>query len=196
MVVIRPGLGVVHPAVLLILLAALLFSLSQISSRVVAGIDPILTIVAYTALAASICLRIPLPFVWQWPTSSTELALLISMAILAAVAEITMIKALDVADDVVLAPVHYSIIIWATLYGFVIFDQLPDIWTWVGASIIRRKLKLQQPPTTHASIFVVGYTQSNQQGERNNEYRQSNTHRLDPYYAVFIWPCVCQIFNI
>jgi drug/metabolite transporter (DMT)-like permease len=136
LVVIRPGLGVVHPAVLLILLAALLFALRQILSRVVAGIDPIVTTVAYTALAASICLTIPLPFVWQWPTSSTELILLISMAILAAIAEIMVIKALDVADAVVVAPVHYSIIIWATLYGFVVFDQLPDMWTWVGASII------------------------------------------------------------
>jgi S-adenosylmethionine uptake transporter len=46
------------------------------------------------------------------------------------------IKALDVADAVVLAPAHYSIIIWATFFGFMVFDQLPDMWTWVGASII------------------------------------------------------------
>ena len=136
LVVIRPGLEVFHPAILLILLAALLFALRQILSRVVAGTDPIITTVTYTALAASITLTIPLPFIWQWPTSSIELFLLISMAILAAVAEIMVIKALDIADAVVVAPVHYSIIIWATFYGFIVFDHLPDMWTWVGASII------------------------------------------------------------
>ena len=51
-------------------------------------------------------------------------------------AETLVIKALDVADAVVVAPVHYSIILCAIFYGFIVFDQLPDIWTWVGASII------------------------------------------------------------
>jgi len=46
------------------------------------------------------------------------------------------IKALDVADAVVVAPVHYSLLIWATLYGFLVFGQFPDSWTWIGASII------------------------------------------------------------
>ena len=54
LIIIRPSLGVVHPAVLLILLGALLFALRQILSRVVAGTDPIVTTVAYTALAASL----------------------------------------------------------------------------------------------------------------------------------------------
>ena len=136
LIVTRPGLGVVHPAVLLILVAALLFALRQILSRFVAGTDSIMTTVAYTALTASILLTIPLPFVWQSPTTSIELVLLVSMATMAAVAEVLVIKALDVADAVVVAPVHYSILLWATVYGFYVFDQLPDLWTWVGALII------------------------------------------------------------
>jgi drug/metabolite transporter (DMT)-like permease len=55
------------------------------------------------------------------------------MALIAAVVETLVIKALDVADAVVLASVHYSIILWATFYGFMIFDQIQDMWTWVGA---------------------------------------------------------------
>ena len=136
LIVTRPGMGVVHPAVFLILIAALLFALRQIISRVVAGTDRILTTVAYTALVGSAIMTVPLPFVWRTPETSIELILLVSMALIAAVAEILVIKALDVADAVVVAPVHYSIIIWATFYGFVVFDQLPDMWTWVGASII------------------------------------------------------------
>ncbi len=136
LIVTRPGLGVVHPAVLLILVAALLFALRQILSRVVAGTDRIVTTVAYTALVGSAIMTVPLPFIWKTPETSLELALLAGMAVLAASAEILVIKALDVADAVVVAPVHYSIILWATFYGFMVFDQLPDLWTWVGASII------------------------------------------------------------
>ena len=136
LIVTRPGLGVVHPAVLLILIAALLFALRQILSRFVTGTDRIITTVAYTALLGSAIMTVPLPFVWRTPETSLELVLLVSMALIAAVAEILVTKALDVADAVVVAPVHYSIIIWATFYGFMVFGQLPDMWTWVGASII------------------------------------------------------------
>ena len=31
---------------------------------------------------------------------------------------------------------HYSVMIWATLYGWLIFGQLPDRWTWTGSAIV------------------------------------------------------------
>ena len=43
---------------------------------------------------------------------------------------------MDRDAEIVLAPVHYSLIIWGTLYGWLVFDQLPDRWTWFGAAII------------------------------------------------------------
>ena len=47
-----------------------------------------------------------------------------------------MIVALSVAQAVVVAPVQYTLLIWGTFYGFVVFEQLPDGWTWIGALII------------------------------------------------------------
>ncbi len=44
--------------------------------------------------------------------------------------------ALDAAQAVVVAPVQYSLLLWGTLYGFIVFGQLPDGWTWLGAAII------------------------------------------------------------
>jgi S-adenosylmethionine uptake transporter len=136
LIVIRPGMGVIHPAVMLVLLAALLFALRQVLSRVLSGTDQIATTVAYTALAGSLVLTLPLPFFWQWPATGLEVALLASIAILAALGELLVIKALEVAQAVVIAPVHYSILIWGTMYGYLVFGQLPDLWTWIGALII------------------------------------------------------------
>lgn len=136
MIVIRPGLGVVHPAVLLVLVAATFYSLRQIISRALSGSDRTVTTVAYTALVGSLLLSLPLPFVWQWPVSATQLTLLAGTAILAALAEILVIKALEVAEAAVVAPVHYTLLIWGTMYGYLVFAQLPDLWTWIGASII------------------------------------------------------------
>ncbi len=136
LIVIRPGTGALHPAVLLVLVAATLFALRQIVSRAVAGSDRVATTVAFTALTATAILTLPLPFVWRWPTDGLEWTLLVSMAVLAAVGEILVIKSLELAQAVVVAPLQYTLLLWGTLWGFAVFGHLPDLWTWVGASII------------------------------------------------------------
>lgn len=136
LLVIRPGLGVFHPAMFLVLAAATCFALRQIISRRLSASDRTATTVAYTALTASLLLSLPLPFVWQTPTWGLEMLLLISIALMAAVAETMIIKSLELAEAVVLAPVHYSLLIWGTMYGWLVFGQLPDGWTWTGALII------------------------------------------------------------
>lgn len=136
LIVLRPGMGAIHPAAALVLVAAFLFALRQILSRRLSGSDRTATTVAYTALTASALLTLPLPFVWQTPEWGIELVLLFSMAVLAGIAEVMVIRSLELAQAVVLAPVHYSLLIWGTFYGWLIFDELPDLWTWVGALII------------------------------------------------------------
>jgi S-adenosylmethionine uptake transporter len=136
LIVIRPGMGVIHPAAGLLLIAASAFALRQVLSRVLAGEDKTQTTVAYTAIVSSALLTIPLPFFWQTPASDLEIALLVGMAVAAAFAEVLVIMALDAAQAVVVAPVMYTLLIWGTLYGFFVFNQLPDGWTWIGASII------------------------------------------------------------
>lgn len=135
LIVIRPGLGVVHPAVFLVVLAASLFAVRQILSRALIN-DSVTTTVAYTALVSGAFLTIPLPFVWQTPSWGIDIVLLVALAVLAGIAEICVIKALSMTQAVVLAPVHYTLIIWSTFYGFYIFGDLPDMWTWIGAIII------------------------------------------------------------
>ncbi len=136
LIVIRPGFGVVHPAAFLVIIAATAFALRQILSRVLAGGDNISTTIAYTAIVSWSLLSIPLPFVWQMPATTLEVILLISIAVLAACAETLVIMALGAAQAVVVAPVQYSLLIWGTMYGFLVFGQLPDFWTLIGALII------------------------------------------------------------
>lgn len=136
MIVIRPGLGVLHPAALLLIIAATAFALRQVLSRVLVGGDSVMTTVVYTAIVSWFLLCIPLPFFWQTPATTQEWVLLVALGLLAAVGETLVIMALGVAEAVIVAPVQYVLIIWGTLYGFLIFGHLPDIWTIVGAAII------------------------------------------------------------
>jgi len=135
LIVIRPGMGVIHPAAFFVLIAAAFFALRQIISRALADTDKTATTVVYTAIVGSALLTLPLPFVWITPDRE-QMLILAGIAILAGVAEVCVIKALEVAMAVVVAPIHYSMMIWGTFYGFVVFGQLPDKWTVIGAFII------------------------------------------------------------
>ncbi|WP_198671083.1 DMT family transporter [Oceanibium sediminis] len=136
LIVVRPGLGVIHPAVMLVMLAASMFAVRQIISRMLSGGDRTSTTVAYTALVSSAILILPLPFVWVTPSTGTQISLLAACALAAALGEICVIKAMEVAQAVVVAPVQYSMLIWGTILGYLVFGQLPDGWTLFGASII------------------------------------------------------------
>ena len=136
LVVIRPGFESFHPALLLVLFAATLFAGRQIISRLLSGSDNAYTTVAYTALASSLVLSVPAFYVWVTPQTSQQILLLTIMALLAGLAEFMVIKALQIAHAGLVAPVQYTILIWGTLYGFLIFADLPDIFTFAGAAII------------------------------------------------------------
>ncbi|MBX2838633.1 MAG: DMT family transporter [Gammaproteobacteria bacterium] len=136
LIIIRPGMGVVHQSALLIILAAALFAGRQVIGRLLADTDKTTTTIAYTAIAASLLISLFLPFVWEFPKDTQAWMLFILIGILAAIAEILIIVSLELTEAATVAPMHYTIILWGTLYGFLFFDQLPDLWTLVGTVII------------------------------------------------------------
>ena len=136
LVVLRPGLGAVHPAAGFAVLSALCFALRQLISRKLSGVDPLSTTVAYSSLAASGVLLLALPFVWVTPADGGTWAMLGLIAVTAGVGELLMIKALEIGNAVSVAPMQYSHILWTTLYGWLLFAQLPDRWTLLGTTII------------------------------------------------------------
>jgi len=135
-IIIRPGGDAVHPSVMLVAVAALFYAMRQTIGRLLADTDKTITTIAYTALISTAIISIPLPFVWVTPDTTKVFSIILCMAILAAVAEVLVIKALEVAEAAVVAPIHYSLIIWSSMYSFFIFNQFPDIWTWIGTAII------------------------------------------------------------
>ncbi len=135
MIILRPGMGVVHPAAVLVVVAAFFFACRQVISRAIAARDGTSTTILYTAMTAVFVLSVPLPWVWVTPSGS-EFLLLVGLALLAGLAEVCVIRALELGLAVAVAPVHYTLIIWASLYGWLVFGQFPDAWTWAGTAII------------------------------------------------------------
>jgi S-adenosylmethionine uptake transporter len=136
LVVVRPGSGVFHPAMFLVVVAASLFATRQILSRLLGPVDSTATTITYTSLCSSLLLSVPLIFVWQMPQGGLTLVYLGVVAVAAGLGEVLVIRALELAYAVVLAPLQYSMILWSTALGWLMFSQLPDRWTLLGAAII------------------------------------------------------------
>ena len=136
LIIVRPGLGVFHPAILIVLLAALAFSMRQIVSRSIGKRDPTLTTLAYTALTSFVLLVPPMILVWRTPQNATDLGLMIGVTLFSGLGEFLIIKALEIAHAVVVAPMQYTQILYATGLGFLVFGYFPDLWTWLGIVIV------------------------------------------------------------
>lgn len=135
LVVIRPGMSAFHPAILLVMLSASLFSVRQILSRSVAGIDAPETTMCYTARESAAVASIPAVLYWQTP-QMTQFLLLLFISGSAGLGEVLVIRALEIAQAAVLAPLQYTMIVWSTIFGWLVFGQFPDAPTFAGAALI------------------------------------------------------------
>ncbi len=136
MIVTRPGLGVVHPAAFLVVGAASMFALYQVLTRLISDTEDARTTLSYTVLVGAAILTATLPFVWVWPARPLDALILAGLGLWAAAAEYAVIKAFVVAPGAVVAPLQYTMLVWGTLYGFLLFADLPDAMTLFGAAIL------------------------------------------------------------
>ena len=135
LIILRPGFGVMHPMALVALLCACMWSLYQVFTRIVSRTDPPLTTLFYTALIGAIALTVIGPFYWRTPDVEGW-ALFALVAALGASGHYLLIKALQLAPASLLQPFAYTVLVWATLVGFTVFGDLPDLLTVLGALII------------------------------------------------------------
>jgi drug/metabolite transporter (DMT)-like permease len=135
MIIIRPGAQGFNHSALFFLAAALVNSVYQLSTRRVSSHDSPQCSFFYTALVGGILSTVAVPFSWATP-SAFDWSLLILMGILGGFGHLFLIFAFDRAPAAVVAPFAYSALIWASISGFILFGEVPDTWTIVGALII------------------------------------------------------------
>lgn len=135
LIIIRPGAGVFSPAALLPLGAAVCYAGYAIITRRIGGDEPVWTALIYTALAGTIFASLALPFHWQ-PVAAAHIPGFIGIGLLGAAGQFCLIRAFTLTEAAVVAPFGYVGLIFAAGWGFVIFGEVPDLWTWVGALVI------------------------------------------------------------
>ena len=135
LIVIRPGGGALGPVALLPLAAACGYALYQITTRILSRSDQALTTLAYTALVGTLATSAAVPFVWVTPAPADWLAM-VALGVFGGLGHFALIKALSSAPAAMVTPFGYTSLLWATAFGYVMFGDLPDRWTVIGALII------------------------------------------------------------
>lgn len=135
LVIIRPGVTDVGLGPILIVGSSFIWGLILIVIKSLGRRDATPTIVTYMVLFMSPLALIPALFVWQWPTTEQYLIFLL-MGTMGTVAHLTLTQALRVGEAVVVMPMDFFKLVWAAALGFIIFGELPDVYTWVGGVMI------------------------------------------------------------
>ncbi len=135
LVVLRPGFEGVALGPLLALVASLIWGVALLFIKVLARTESSLTITAYMMILLTPLSLIPAVFFWQWPTVEQYLWLVL-MAALGTSGHLFLNQALKVAETNVVMPVDFVRLIWVSIIGFYIFDEVPDLFTWIGGAII------------------------------------------------------------
>ena len=136
LVVTRPGIGVMHFAMLLSLLSAFTYSLYLISTRFLAGADSSDTTLFYSNLVGAAAMSLVVPLVWTTPTSATIVVLIVVMGSLGSIGHYLLILAHRLAPASVLSPFNYTQLVWVIALGFLVFGDVPNGWTLAGAAIV------------------------------------------------------------
>jgi drug/metabolite transporter (DMT)-like permease len=135
LIVLRPGLSVLHPAALVALLCVFLYSLYQILTKMVGPADAAETSLLWQLVAGAVLASLAVPFVWQ-PVALEHWPMLVVVAVLGGLGHYLMIRAFQLAPAVVIQPFSYVLLVWAVVIGYLGFGDVPDIWTLVGALVI------------------------------------------------------------
>jgi len=142
LIITRPGLGVIHPASLLIIFANLFFGIYQIVSKYLDGVSNEAATLFFTTIFG---LLISTIFLLVLPNNFANLfnfdlvnvlIFLFLFGLLTSLGEYCLLTAYKNATASFLTPLFYTMLIWSTLYGFIIFNELPDFFSVLGALIL------------------------------------------------------------
>ena len=117
------------------LAGAALFAVYQIVTKVIARRDGMTTIMLYTGWVGLALTSLVGPFTWTAPDLRGWILLPVA-GLLGVVGHMLLIKALESAPASVLQPFNYTLLVWATVVGFLVFGDLPDGATVIGAAIV------------------------------------------------------------
>lgn len=135
LVIVRPGYIAIGLGEVLLIVAAMSWSVALLLIKTMSRTDSSWTITAYMNILLT---PLTLPFaiyVWVWP-SLTQLLWMAAIATIGMLAQTSLNQALRHGEVAVVMPFEFLRLVWASLIGVYIFAEPTDLWTWTGGSVI------------------------------------------------------------
>lgn len=136
LIITRPGVGVFGVGHVFLLCAMLSNSLYVIMTRRLAATETSESLILLSAAAPAILLLPTVPFTVTLPADPLHWLILLSLGLYGALGHWFLVRAYRIATASSLAPYPYLQMVWMIGFGWLVFDQLPDRWTLLGAAII------------------------------------------------------------
>jgi drug/metabolite transporter (DMT)-like permease len=136
LIVVRPGAGQLTTAMLLLLCASACYALYQIATRRSSQHDSAETGIIYAALVGTVAMTAVVPFSFEMPHRLFDAVLLASLGVFGGVGHYFVIRAFRLGPAALISPFGYLELVGTTTLGYLVFDNFPDTWTWIGAGLI------------------------------------------------------------
>jgi drug/metabolite transporter (DMT)-like permease len=135
LIVLRPGTSAFHPAAFFPVVSAFAWACCLIMTRKMSGQEHVMVTMTFSSIVGFAVLCALVPFVWVTPTWHDILFGTI-IGVTSTAGQWIVVLAFRYADASVLAPFSYVQLLWVTLLGFLIFGEVPGVWTIAGAAVI------------------------------------------------------------
>ena len=136
LLIIRPGSAAFHPAILLSVLNALLYAAFNLLTRRLVATESAASLQLMSAAGAALLLAPWALAVWQMPASLGQWGLLALCGLCGGVGHFMVAQAHRYASAATLGPFLYQQIIYMTLLGWWVFDQVPSLLVIGGAAVV------------------------------------------------------------
>ena len=133
--ILKPGLALFQPVALIGLASGILAAVAMASIRNLTRTESTTRIVFYfTAIATAVS---AVPLAWSWTTPPIEFwGLLVAMGALASAAQLLMTRAYAQAPAAQIGPFVYTIVVFAGLLGWTLWDEVPDGFSLLGTVLV------------------------------------------------------------
>lgn len=135
LVIIRPGGEAFQTASLLPVTTAVFYSLIMLSARRIDAREGVWTMMVYVTVFPLLYTALLVPFVWRMPDPAHILQLC-GIALFGTLGMTLISQSFRMAPAAVVAPFDYTSLLWASILGWLLWGEVPDLATYVGAAII------------------------------------------------------------
>lgn len=134
-IVLRPGQGVITWAAVAAVGSSLMWAISLLMAKELGRYDSSLTVTFYQPLMIAPVAMLGTAPVWVTPSPIVWLVLF-AMGAAAAIGNYGYVRAMRLADASITMPVDYARLLWMVGWGYLLYAEVPDQATWLGATLI------------------------------------------------------------